>query len=271
MSIKNNYKQNKILFILFIVIFIDYTSGVFIFPFLPSLLKELTHETVANNSIWAGVMMSGYFAMQFIFAPIIGSLSDKHGRKPIIIISLLAFGINYIGMAIANNIYILILLRLILGICGACVTAVLAAITDFSNGLQRLKNISIIYAALGSALIFGPLLGSILSLYNNRFPFLCAGVWSVIAAIICYAFLPETLTTDKRKNFNFISILKSILNISQYSSLKSLFIMQLLFIISFETMFTLLAFYTTHKLSWKEYQIGLSLAYSGILIFLQMI
>ena len=157
-TMSSNKKQAAIGFI-FITILIDITGWGIIIPVIPKLIQELIHRDVSEAAKIGGWIAFAYAITQFIFAPIIGNLSDKFGRRPIILISLFAFGLDYILLALAPTITWLFIGRIIAGISGASITTASAYIADVSTPENRAKNFGMIGAAFGLGFIIGPVIG----------------------------------------------------------------------------------------------------------------
>ena len=145
-----------------------------IIPVLPKLIEEMIGGDLSMASTYAGWLMFAYATMQFLFSPIIGALSDKYGRRPVLLISLFGFGIDYLLMGFAPTIIWLFIGRLISGVTGASFTTATAYIADISTPEKRSQNFGLIGAAFGLGFIIGPVLGGLLGHYGARIPFFAA-------------------------------------------------------------------------------------------------
>lgn len=185
-------KQSAILFI-FITLLIDITGWGIIIPVMPQLIRELSHGDLSDASRIGGWISFAYAVTQFFFAPILGNLSDKFGRRPVILFSLLGFALDYIIIAQAPTLAWLFIGRIIAGVTGASITTASAFIADISNNENRAKNFGMIGAAFGLGFIIGPVVGGLLGQFGSRVPFYAAAVLCLINFIYGYFILPESL------------------------------------------------------------------------------
>src|SRR6476469_8883684 len=153
---------------IFITLLIDVTGLVLLIPVMPILIESLTGGNISDASRWGGWLTFSYAIMQFIFAPVLGNLSDQFGRRPVLLFSLLGFGVDYIFLSFAPTIGWLFLCRTIAGITGASFTTASAYIADISNAENRAQNFGMIGAAFGLGFIIGPVVGGVLGEYGAR-------------------------------------------------------------------------------------------------------
>ena len=259
--------KNPILFI-FITILIDCIGLGVIIPTLPSLIKELSGENISAAASYGGLMNFSYAFMSFLFSPILGGLSDKFGRRPILLISLFGLGIDYIFLALAPSIYWLVIGRLIAGICGASFTTATAYIADVSNAENRSKNFGMIGAAFGLGFIIGPLLGSLFGSMGTRVPFIAASVLTFMNFLFGYFILPESLDANHRRNFSWkrANPLGSIRHLFTHKSVLNLILILFFINLAGQAMPSIWTFFCVEKFGWKEGMIGLSLAFVGVLV-----
>ncbi|MDR3693795.1 TCR/Tet family MFS transporter [Mucilaginibacter sp.] len=194
-------KQSAALSFIFITIFIDVLGLGIIIPVLPKLLQVLGHIDVNRASEYIGWLTFVYASMQLIFASIMGNLSDRYGRRPILLISLFGFGIDYAVMAFAPTIAWLFVGRIIAGICGASTSTATAYIADVSTGDKRAANFGLVGAASAIGLIFGIALGAFLFVINIRLPFIAAGGFAFANGLFGLFVLPESLAKENRRKF----------------------------------------------------------------------
>jgi DHA1 family tetracycline resistance protein-like MFS transporter len=194
-------KQAAALGFIFITIFIDVLGLGIIIPVLPKLLQALGHIDIRQASKYIGLLTFVYASMQFIFASIMGNLSDRYGRRPILLISLFGFAIDYVIMAFAPTIAWLFVGRTIAGICGASTSTATAYIADVSTGDKRAANFGLVGAASAIGLIFGIALGAYLSAINLRLPFIAAGGFAFANGLYGLFVLPESLAPEHRRKF----------------------------------------------------------------------
>src|SRR6218665_1630403 len=169
----NNNRKAAIGFI-FITLMIDVTGLGLIIPVMPKLIEELTGQGVSAASEYSGWLMFTFAIMQFLFAPIMGGLSDKYGRRPVLLFSLLGFAFDYVLLSFAPNIFWLFIGRALAGITGASFTTATAYIADISDESNRAKNFGMIGAAFGLGFIIGPVIGGLLGSFGPRVPFMVA-------------------------------------------------------------------------------------------------
>ena len=200
-----NKKQAAVGFI-FITILIDVIGFGIIIPVVPQLLQDFYHITDRTNvgpiAKPLFFLTSIYAVMQFIFAPIFGSLSDQYGRRPILLLSLLGFGIDYIFLALAPSVGWLFVGRLFAGITVASIPTAAAYMADISDEKNRAKNFGMIGAAFGIGFIIGPLIGALLGQIGLRIPFFMAAFLALVNALYGYFILPESLSVEHRRKFN---------------------------------------------------------------------
>jgi len=260
-------KQAGIGFI-FITMLIDITGWGIIIPVIPDLIEELIHANASEASRIGGLIAMSYSITQFIFAPVIGSLSDKYGRRPIILISLLAFSIDYILLALAPNITWLFIGRIIAGLTGASITTASAYIADISSPENRAKNFGMIGAAFGLGFIIGPVLGGFLGHYGSRVPFYASAVLCFLNFMYGYFILPESLAKENRRPFNIkrANPIGAFLHLKKYPALIPLIIAMFLIYVGSHAVHSNWSFYTKYLFHWKPKMIGISLGVIGLLV-----
>ena len=172
-------ENKKAMIFIFITLLIDCTGIGIIIPVVPALIQELTGANVSGAATYGGWLTFAYASMQFVFSPILGGLSDRFGRRPVILLSLFGLGVDYIFLFLAPDLFWLFIGRIIAGICGASFTTASAYIADISEPEKRAQNFGMIGAAFGLGFIIGPLLGSIFSQWGIRTPFLVAAILSL--------------------------------------------------------------------------------------------
>ena len=194
-------RGNALMFI-FITILIDVIGIGIIIPVLPKLITELTGGDMSEAARYGGWLMFAYAIMQFLFAPIIGGLSDRYGRRPVLLLSLFGLGIDYLFLAFAPTIGWLFIGRLLAGISGASFTTASAYIADVSPPEKRAQNFGLIGAAFGLGFIIGPVLGGLLGQFGSRAPFFASAALALLNWLYGYFILPESLSAENRRAFN---------------------------------------------------------------------
>ncbi|MDY3547230.1 TCR/Tet family MFS transporter [Riemerella anatipestifer] len=258
------HKSVAISFI-FITLLIDITGWGIIIPVVPKLIEELINGDISLASKYGGWLSFAYAVMQFIFAPVLGNLSDQFGRRPIILFSLLGFSANFFLQAWAPSILWLFLGRLLSGITGASITTASAYIADISTEQDRSKNFGVIGAAFGLGFIIGPVLGGILGQFGARIPFLAAGILCLINFIYGFFILPESLSKEHRRQFNWkrANPIGSLLQLRKYPELYSLILAWFLVYIASHAVQTNWAYFGIYRFGWSEKTVGISLGVMG--------
>jgi DHA1 family tetracycline resistance protein-like MFS transporter len=194
-------KRSSSLGFIFITILIDFLGIGLLIPILPEFIAHLTHESLNGASQHYGALLSIYGGMQFLFAPMLGMLSDRFGRRPVLLLSMLFSGINYVIMALAPTLLWLYVGRTLSGICGGSFTAANAYIADVSPPEKRAQDFGIIGAAFGIGFIIGPAVGGLLAQWGIRLPFWAAAVLCLVNFLYGWIILPESLKPENRRFF----------------------------------------------------------------------
>lgn len=262
--------RNPSLAFIFATILIDCIGFGIIIPIIPTLIKELNGSDVSQASTVGGWLLFLYALMQFIFAPILGGLSDQYGRRPVLLISLLGLGLDNFLLAFAPNLSWLVVGRIIAGICGASFSTAGAYIADISPKEKRAQNFGLIGAAFGVGFIIGPLLGALFSKIDIRAPFLVAGCLSMLNFLFGLFFIPESLAPENKRKFDFkrANPLGAFINLKRYPLLTGLIIGQFILYVAGKTIEVIWGYYNILKFNWSEQEIGYSLAFVGVLVSL---
>ncbi len=260
-------KQAALGFI-FVTILIDTIGFGIIIPVLPSLIMELTHGTTSEAARIGGWLLFAFAIMQFLFAPVLGGLSDQYGRRPILLGSLFGFGLDYIFLALAPTLGWLFVGRIIAGVMGASFTTAGAYIADISTPEKRGQNFGIIGAAFGVGFIIGPAMGGLLGEYGPRVPFMAAAVLSLLNFLYGLFILPESLKQENRRPFEWkrANPVGSLLNLKRYPVVLGLVASLVLIYIAAHAVQSNWSYYTIEKFKWSSAMIGSSLAAVGVLI-----
>lgn len=259
-------KDHSLLFI-FITIFIDITGLGIIIPVIPALITELINGSISEAAKYSGWLMFSYAMLQFLFAPLLGGLSDQYGRRPVILLSLFGFGINYIVLALAPNIIWLFLGRIFQGIMGASLTTASAYIADISTPEKKAQNFGLIGAAFGLGFILGPVIGGYLGQFGSRVPFIAAAAFTLINLIYGYFILPESLDKKNRRKFDIkrANPIGTLMSLKRYPVISGLLICIVLFNIAQHATHSTWTFFTIEKFDWSEKLVGYSLGFIGLL------
>lgn len=262
-----NNRNAGVFFILVTILFDCIGFGIII-PIMPALIKELTGATLSEASEYGGFLLTVYSLMMFACSPILGALSDKTGRRTVLLISLFGMAIDYFFLAFAHTISLLFLGRIIAGICGASITTASAYIADVSTPEKRAQNFGLIGAAFGLGFIIGPIIGGVFSQFGTRVPFMIAGGLSLINWLYGYFILPESLKKENRRKFEWkrANPVGALMQIKRYPSLLGLLAALLILFIAAQSTQTVWAFYTQEKFHWNETWIGYSLGFVGLTV-----
>ncbi|MFM1971650.1 MAG: hypothetical protein RL185_332 [Bacteroidota bacterium] len=263
-----NTKKAAVGFIFFTLV-IDIVGLGIIIPVIPQLIEGLLHtQDLSKAALYGGWMTFLYATMQFLFAPLIGSLSDKYGRRPVLLISLLGFGLDYLFLAFAPSIFWLFVGRTISGITGASVTTASAYMADISDDTNRAQNFGMIGAAFGIGFIIGPMLGGFLGEIGPRLPFIVAACLALLNVIYGYFVLPESLPVENRRAFDWkrSNPLGSLFHLKKYPAVSGLIFSLIFIYLASHAVQSNWSFANMEKFKWSPKMIGLSLGMVGLLV-----
>ena len=255
--------HRKALIIIFSTVVLDAVGIGLIFPILPALLRELTHTDNVAPAI--GIMTALYAIMQFIFAPMLGSLSDRLGRRPVLLVSLAGAAINYLFLAFAPNLWLLLLGRAIAGLTSANVSVATAYITDISPLDKRARRFGLFNAMFGIGFIVGPVLGGALGDQWLRLPFIAAAVLNGANLLLAFRMLPESRTPTRAKiDLAALNPLRPLRWVFTVKSLLPLTLIFFIFSATGEVYGTCWALWGSDTFHWNGLWIGLSLGCFGV-------
>jgi DHA1 family tetracycline resistance protein-like MFS transporter len=258
-----------VVFILITILLDAITFGILV-PVLPALITELTGESLGKAATYNGFLMFIHAFMQFIFAPIFGNLSDRFGRRPILLLSMSMFGINYIIMGLATSVTWLFIGKFFAGIAGGTVTTANAYMADISNEHNRAKNFALISAAMGLGFILGPTIGGILGEFGTRVPLFFAAFLAFVNLIYGFFILPETLNKNDRRQFSWAraNTIGTFREMRNYPMVFGLFGVLIFYLSAQVAHPSIWAFYTMLKFDWNIQQVGISLSVYGCMTLL---
>ncbi|OBZ93306.1 MFS transporter [Pararhizobium polonicum] len=252
--------------LVFVILFLDIMGIAIIVPVLPAYLRELTGDTISAAAVDGGWLLLVYSAMQFVFAPLIGNLSDRFGRRPILLASVLTFALDNLICALAATYWMLFVGRVLAGISGASFSTAAAYIADVSDDTNRAKNFGLIGIAFGTGFALGPVLGGLLGEFGPRIPFYGAAALSFLNFVVAWFLLPETLESHNRRRFewkraNPLGALKQMRN---YPGIGWVLLVFFLFWQAHAVYPAVWSFVSSYRYGWSEGQIGLSLGIFGV-------
>ncbi|NLH05319.1 TCR/Tet family MFS transporter [Acinetobacter baumannii] len=255
--------MNRSLFIIFATIALDAIGIGLIFPILPLLLQDMTHST--HISIYMGILASLYAAMQFIFSPLLGALSDRWGRRPVLLISLAGSAVNYLFLTFSHSLILLLVGRIIAGITSANMAVASTYIVDVSQENNRAKYFGLINAMFGAGFIIGPVLGGFLSEYGLRLPFLVAAILTGLNLLFAYFILPETRrVTSEGKQLSTLNPFKIFAGISSIRGVLPFVMTFFIFSAIGEVYGVCWALWGHDTFQWSGFWVGLSLGAFGL-------
>lgn len=254
---------------IFITLLIDVTGFGLIIPVMPQLIEHLLdNNNISIASQYGGWLTFSYAFMQFMFAPVLGNLSDKYGRRPVLLFSLFGFGIDYLFLSFAPTIGWLFVGRLIAGVTGASFTTASAYIADISTPENRAQNFGMIGAAFGLGFIIGPMIGGLLGEMGPRVPFFAAAGLALTNWLYGYFVLPESLSKDHRRQFSWrrANPLGSLLQLKKYPAVGGLIVSLVLVYLAAHAVQSNWSFFNIEKFKWSPKMIGISLGVVGLLV-----
>ncbi len=258
------------LWFVLITVLVDTIGFGIIMPVLPELLVELTGEKVNAAAIDGGWLAFSYALVQFVFGPILGNLSDRYGRRPVLLFSLAAFGLDYAVMGFAPTLAWLFAGRVVAGIAGAAWTTANACIADISPPEKRAQNFGLVGAAFGIGFILGPALGGMLGNLGPRAPFFAAGGLALANFVYGLTIFPETLPPESRRPFSWkrANMLGTLVQMRRYPVVLAIAGAMFLWQLAHQVLPNIWAYYTEYKFGWSSGQIGMSLAFAGVTMVL---
>ena len=265
----NSPKSSKVaLTFIFFTILIDVIGIGIIIPVTPDLILELTGESLAKSAFWGGWLIVAFAGMQFLFSPVMGELSDRYGRRPVLLMALFAMGVDYLFCAISPTIYLLFIGRLIAGLTGASFTAATAYIADVSTQANKAKNFGLIGAAFGIGFVLGPTIGSLCAEIDLRAPFYVAAGFTFLNFFFGLIFVPESLPVEKRRPIRFKNMIPgvSLVNIGKYKTVLGLIIAFVLVNLAGQVMPSTWSYFTMEMYGWDKLWVGISLSVVGLLV-----
>lgn len=262
-------KRTPALGFIFITILVDVIGFGIIIPVMPELISNLAHVPISKAASYGGWLLFAYAIMQFLFSPILGNLSDRYGRRPVLLFSLFGFGIDYLFLAFAPSFTWLFIGRIIAGITGASFTTASAYIADISTPQNRAKNFGVIGAAFGMGFVLGPGIGGLIGeVWGTRAPFVAAAILTLINWLYGYFILPESHKIENRRKFEWkrANPLGSLKQLKKYPAIGGLVFSLVLIYIAAHAVQSTWSYYTYEKFKWSKAMVGYSLTFVGVMI-----
>jgi len=255
------------LVIVVITVMIDSMGIGIVIPVTPALLMDvLPGATMAEAAVWGGILTSIFSVMQFLFGPVLGTLSDQVGRKPVLLLSLFFMIGYYIVMALAQSIWLLLIGRIIGGITAATHSTATALVADISSSKEKATRFGLVGAGFGMGFVLGPILGGVLGEWGARAPFYAAAFLAALNFLMIWLILSETVTKRIRRQFewNRANPMGAIRAISNFPGLAPLLLVFLIYAIATAVYAAVWPFFTAEQFDWSPGMIGISLSIYGV-------
>lgn len=254
-----------IVFIL-LTVMIDAIGIGLIIPVMPDLIQELGGGTLAQAAIWGGILSTTFAVMQFLFGPVIGGLSDRFGRRPVLLLALTVMALDYVLMAVAGAMWLLLIGRVIGGITAATQSTASAYMADISAPHERAARFGLVGAAFGAGFVLGPLTGGFLAEYGTRAPFWLAAGLAAANTVFGWFVLTETVTDANRREFNWrrANPLGALRSLGRLPGVTRLLFVYFLYYVGFAVYPAVWSYFGIERFDWSPATIGLSLALFGI-------
>ncbi|MDM7932809.1 TCR/Tet family MFS transporter [Tabrizicola sp.] len=268
MTVSNIGPANSRLALTFILttVTLDAIGIGLIFPVMPDLIQEVTGRPLSEAALWGGVLAAAFAVMQFLFGPVIGALSDRFGRRPVLLLSLAVMAADYLVMALAGSIWLLLAARLVAGITAATFATAGAYIADFTPPNERGRRFGLIGAGFGVGFVLGPLIGGLLGAIDSRAPFYAAGALALANMAFGYFVLPETVTDATRRPFALARAnpLGALRALDRLPGLRLILATYLILGIAMNVYPTVWAYFGQARFGWDSTMVGVSLAIYGV-------
>lgn len=237
-----------------------------IFPVMPDLIESVTGLGLGQAALWSGALATSFAVMQFLFGPVVGALSDRYGRRPVLLLSLAVMAADYLVMAVAGTIWLLLAARVVAGIAAATFSTATAFIADITPPEQRARRFGLIGACFGLGFVLGPMIGGLLATLDERAPFYAAAAMAAGNLILGYFVLPETVTDRIRRPFRLARAnpLGALASVGRLPGLRRLLAVFLILAVAMNVYPAIWAFYGKASFGWDTAMVGFSLAIYGI-------
>lgn len=256
-----------VLFIL-VTVLLDAMGIGLIMPVMPDLIREVQGGSLATAALWGGVLSAVFAVMQFLFSPFLGNLSDRYGRRPVLLISLTVMALDYLVMALAGSIWLLLAGRIVGGITAASQSTASAYMADISAPGEKSANFGLIGAAFGLGFVLGPLIGGLLGELGTRAPFYAAAGLAALNTVFGLLVLRETVTDRIRRPFRWARAnpLGAFRSVARLPRIGRLLLVYFVYSVAIHVYPAVWSFFTQERFGWSPQMIGLSLALFGIMM-----
>ncbi|MCF8511310.1 MAG: TCR/Tet family MFS transporter [Rhodobacteraceae bacterium] len=241
-----------------------------IFPVMPDLMMEVTGKTLSEAALWGGAITAAFAVMQFLCGPVVGNLSDRFGRRPVLLVSMSVMALDYVVMGVTGSVWVLLAARTVSGVTAATHSTANAYIADITPADQRAKRFGLIGAAFGVGFVLGPILGGLLAGIDTRAPFWAAAALAAMNAIFGFLVLPESLSVADRRAFGWARAnpLSSFAAIRHLPGLRALLVVAFVYALTFTVYPAVWSYFGKAAFGWSAGMVGVSLAAYGLALAL---
>ena len=239
-------------------------------PVMPDLIREVDGGSLAQAAIWGGILSTTFAVMQFLFGTVIGGLSDRYGRRPVLLITTVVMALHYVVMALAGSIWLLLVGRIVGGITASTQSTAYAYMADISEPEKRSANFGLIGASFGVGFILGPVAGGLLAEYGTRAPFWAAAILTAGNAVLGWFVLRETVTDTTRRAFDWrrANPFGALKHLGKLPGVKQLLLVYFLYNVAFAVYPSVWPYFGQERFDWTPAMIGFSLALFGAIMAL---
>ena len=258
-----------VLFIL-LTVMIDAMGIGLMLPVMPDLIREVNGGTLSQAALWGGILSTTFAVMQFLFGPVVGGLSDRFGRRPVLLTSLVVMAADYVVMALAGSIWLLLAGRIVGGITAATQSSASAYMADISSPQDRTKHFGLVGAAFGLGFVLGPLIGGVLAEYGTRAPFWAAALLAGSNALFGWLVLKETVTPERRRAFDWrrANPFGALRHLGKLPGVRQLLLVYFLYHVAFAVYPAVWAYFAQAQFGWTAAIIGFSIGLYGLIMAL---
>ncbi|MDF5866458.1 MFS transporter [Pseudomonas aeruginosa] len=260
----------RVLPLLFLTCLLDAAGVGLIVPLLPTLIGSVAPLAIRDAATWGAALVMTFALLQLFFSPVLGSLSDRFGRRPVLVLAMLGFALSYLLLALADSLWMLFLGRALAGLTGASVATAMACAADLGTHGQRTRHFGWLYAGLALGMILGPALGGLLAVHGTTLPLLLAAGLCLLNALLAGLFLEETLPPTRRRRLDprRMNALRSISGLARQPGVGRLLAVLALVFLGLQAVMVVWPFFVIEKFHWSSAWIGYSLALYGVLAVL---